>query len=763
MLFTTHISTKHIVRCLIAPCIHPSTPPLYSLHSLLNVVRTKYTAAHSQPVAPLHPGCIIEHRLGGRPCLLLLQQSVAGGRSWIAVDQSGKQHIVKPQQVFSPCLGGTPDWQPTPGVAHAASDDILTDNDDHFTLDDLTAIETRARAMTNAVPAAWQAVTQQQESGRLLDVGTIATALDLRPEAPLDLFITYRALAMDTTAHFQLVKRYPRVLFRARRIGGVLKHSEQHLEGAVSDEDVLRITQALDSSTTTTQENNNNHPRHLNHPLVRAIPALQALWRFSVEPIHDVPSATTAMALLQRLDCMPTPASGTRILRRLGALSPHDPVPLFRAGVRAAYPPHLIEMAAQPLQPDPLESMRRDCTHHKIFVIDDPCTTEVDDGIAWDAESKTLYVHVADPVRALPLDSPIIKEAVSRTRTVYLPGQRGKYTMLPSMLSTTGGLVRDKQCCALTVAVRVDDDGALCQYEVFPSVIHPKEFLTYEASAALLPTCPDLSALHAFSQKRAARRLAAGALDLLQFEYTFGGGHSADHGADHHGGAASSPTPLDRQSTPTRALIAETMIAANEAVARWGMDHGVPLPFRSQAPPAVKLPSRDTATPAQIYAAVLPHLRAATVTARPAPHAGLGLTGYVQFTSPLRRVTDLLAHMQVHAVLQGNPPPFSVLKLDQVLDAVMETHRVLLRAEEEVELAYLAAFFADKKDTVFPGTVLSFKATETGRARVLLRDYGVAVMASLQGRAYGVGDAVKLVVDVADPEVPVLRFSAPQG
>lgn len=39
--------------------------------------------------------------------------------------------------------------------------------------------------------------------------------------------------------------------------------------------------------------------------------------------------------------------------------------------------------------------------------------------------------------------------------------------------------------------------------------------------------------------------------------------------------------------------------------------------------------------------------RSVCTTSGPLPHAGLGLPGYVQATSPIRRYTDLLAHWQL--------------------------------------------------------------------------------------------------------------------
>jgi exoribonuclease-2 len=44
-------------------------------------------------------------------------------------------------------------------------------------------------------------------------------------------------------------------------------------------------------------------------------------------------------------------------------------------------------------------------------------------------------------------------------------------------------------------------------------------------------------------------------------------------------------------------------------------------------------------------------MRPRSVSARPGSHWGLGLDGYSQVTSPLRRYTDFLAHQQIHSWL----------------------------------------------------------------------------------------------------------------
>lgn len=87
---------------------------------------------------------------------------------------------------------------------------------------------------------------------------------------------------------------------------------------------------------------------------------------------------------------------------------------------------------------------------------------------------------------------------------------------------------------------------------------------------------------------------------------------------------------------------------------RAGVQAGLPLPYRSQAkavmPPAEEL----EAVPKGACRAVLMRsrmLRSMCTTAETLPHFGLGLPGYVQVTSPIRRYADLLAHWQIKVLL----------------------------------------------------------------------------------------------------------------
>ena len=85
-------------------------------------------------------------------------------------------------------------------------------------------------------------------------------------------------------------------------------------------------------------------------------------------------------------------------------------------------------------------------------------------------------------------------------------------------------------------------------------------------------------------------------------------------------------------------------------------------------------------------------------TSSPAAHGGLGVDQYVQFTSPIRRYSDLLAHIQLRAFLSGHPPPYESYdgSLSSILLSVSKNARVLKRLERETERYWSSCYFAEQ-------------------------------------------------------------------
>ena len=67
-------------------------------------------------------------------------------------------------------------------------------------------------------------------------------------------------------------------------------------------------------------------------------------------------------------------------------------------------------------------------------------------------------------------------------------------------------------------------------------------------------------------------------------------------------------------------------------------------------------------------------------------HASLGLRGYVQFTSPIRRYSDMLAHYQIKAYLRNETLPFTdkdlSLRLGEADDVLKERNKAARESDK---------------------------------------------------------------------------------
>lgn len=117
---------------------------------------------------------------------------------------------------------------------------------------------------------------------------------------------------------------------------------------------------------------------------------------------------------------------------------------------------------------------------------------------------------------------------------------------------------------------------------------------------------------------------------------------------------ADDPEPLIRlyvenQADPAMRLVSEMMILCGEVIATLGSYNNIPLPYRGQPQSNIDTSAFDHLPEGPVRSsAIVRIMRAAEMDFRkPIRHGVLGLPGYVQFTSPIRRYIDLLAHYQV--------------------------------------------------------------------------------------------------------------------
>ncbi|KAK2076306.1 hypothetical protein QBZ16_000830 [Prototheca wickerhamii] len=155
-------------------------------------------------------------------------------------------------------------------------------------------------------------------------------------------------------------------------------------------------------------------------------------------------------------------------------------------------------------------------------------------------------------------------------------------------------------------------------------------------------------------------------------------------------------------------------------------------------------------------------MRSVTGVAAPVPHAGLGLPGYVQVTSPIRRYGDLLAHWQLKAALRGEPAPFDPGQLALEVAASGAATQEAIRLERDVQARWVARFFAQQAPgALWRATALSWLRQEAGILRVLLDDLGLEAVARSDWPV-GPGERLTLACVAADPDAGFVQLEAVQ-
>ncbi|MDR1100148.1 MAG: RNB domain-containing ribonuclease, partial [Treponema sp.] len=359
-------------------------------------------------------------------------------------------------------------------------------------------------------------------------------------------------------------------------------------------------------------------------------------------------------------------------------------------------------VSAKSLPGPPPEEERRDLTFLPAFAIDSPWSADPDDAVS--VEGDTLYVHIADPAASIGPDSPAEREARDRGATLYLPEGTSRMLAEGSLDFFALGLAETSP--ALTFKIALDQTGAVRETEIFPSRVKVTRLTYAQADSRLEPPAAGTSGTAALeeicriAERNLKRRLAAGAV-LIELPEV--------HISVQNGRVDIEPIVPYRSA----AMVRECMLLAGEGAALWAGRQGTngapglraAFPYISQE--AGDLPAQPLPGMAGSYQ-LRRCMRSRTLSVRPGRHWGLGLDTYTQVTSPLRRYTDLLAHLQIRALLRGEAP----LGEDEVLarlGAGEASAAAAVQAERASRTHWTAVYLSDKKDSPWDAVALEKK------------------------------------------------------
>ena len=286
-----------------------------------------------------------------------------------------------------------------------------------------------------------------------------------------------------------------------------------------------------------------------------------------------------------------------------------------------------------PLSDEQEDFERTDLTHLAAYAIDDKSSNDPDDALSF-AEGK-LYVHIADPAAYVKFGSDMEREASLRGESLYLPELLSP--MLPEEVRLKCALGLEKESKAITFILDIDESGDVTLDKMVMSKVAVSR-LAYEDCADLMQD-KDFSAMSEALERFKEFRVANGARLIRLPEVKV---KAVD------GRVEITPLPINFE----RELVANAMLAAGYAVAKYMRDTDLNFPFVVQAPPDEE-PEGESLS---VMYARRRCSKVGTVDFRGGLHSGLGLEPYSRVTSPLRRYADLLAHYQLRSIMTGTDP-----------------------------------------------------------------------------------------------------------
>ena len=320
---------------------------------------------------------------------------------------------------------------------------------------------------------------------------------------------------------------------------------------------------------------------------------------------------------------------------------------------------------------------RRDLRNELIITIDGDDARDLDDAISVKKETGgyRLGVHIADVSHYVKAHSAIDEEAYQRGTSVYVTDR--VVPMLPQALSNgICSLLPQSDRLTLTCEMLIDEEGTICEYQLYPSVIRSAAQMTYRKVNAILAgdrkmqkryewLLGMLKDMYRLAQIIRKARVKQGTID---FDVKEGKVLVDDQG-----------DPYDvivRERGEAERIIEDFMIQANSCVAAHNRWLDLPSMYRVHEPPELKKMRafQQTATimghklkgnladlhPMRlqtyldalkgkedydvIAALLLRSMQKARYDVECKGHFGLALTDYTHFTSPIRRYPDLIVH-----------------------------------------------------------------------------------------------------------------------
>jgi ribonuclease R len=497
------------------------------------------------------------------------------------------------------------------------------------------------------------------------------------------------------------------------------------------------------------------------------------------------------------------------ILGRPGTLSVEAAKILVLERVEEQHPEAAVAEAEAfgPEVPESLKAGREDLRHVPLPTIDPEDARDHDDAVWVERTVRGGYrawIAIADVSAYVTPGTALDAEAKTRGCSIYLPDRA--IPMLPRALSSNlCSLLPGVDRLCLCVDAELDSEGHVVSSRLTRGVMRSRAKLTYggvaralglSSEARLEPDAQELvgglRVAYELSRALRSRRMKRGALDFELPEAKVVLHEETREPIDVQRRAE------DQGVKRAYQLIEELMLLANELVARWCEERGVPTIYRVHGPPDEQKLERfaamcetlgidfqidDTRDPKRLgellksfsdhplapvlNSLLLRSMKQATYDVANIGHFGLASRAYLHFTSPIRRYPDLVVHRVVHEVLSGQGARQSDRARDKLAEAAISSsiaERRAMEVERAVVDLYRTFLMKDRIGQEFVGTVTAvvgsgiFVQLDDPFVDVLVRledlghdhweidDESLRVVAGRSGDVIALGDRISVAV-----------------
>ena len=545
----------------------------------------------------MEKGKLIEIKVNGDRRLAVLERP-EGKKDWVAIDENGNSHKVRPQKI---------DYM-VEGESYQYTDIPKFQQEVNQYLDD------------SSLEIAWELLVEELEPTSPAELA----GLIFSDETPELCYAAYLLLCEDKIYFKKKGDLYePRPISQVEEIKHQIEVEAQKKQE--KENFVTKVNQALQGETVTWADAD--------------LTRIHYLEKLAIQP--EKPSKQ-AEDILELLGKKKTPENAVQLLIDLKLWSKHENIFLRRSSYPNEFSKQVPEVAQSLIAQisggnfTDKDEYRIDLTHHKVYTIDDETTEEIDDGISVEIlsdGSARLWVHIADPSRLINPDDPLDLEARKRSTSLYLP--TGMISMFPPELATGPmSLVQGQKCPALSFGVLLDNLGTVIEYEIQSTWIKPTYRLTYDDVDEMLTLDiqgeEEIKIIAEAAKKREQWRKTNGSVMISMPEAVIKVQNEETE-----------EVSIEiLEMSKSRLMVAEMMILTGEVAGKYCQEHGLPVPFRGQPQPELPPEEELNLLPAGPvrFSAVRRCMPKSETGLSPARHASLGLETYTQVTYLVQKV-----------------------------------------------------------------------------------------------------------------------------